>query len=104
MAQADMTLESFPWSLKSDVCNPYTFDLEHYARLWDDNSERLFVADSELRIKIIEVGERGESPHGSSIFGRHTNGLLARSEVLFSNCSELEGYIASSTFMGTRVM
>jgi hypothetical protein len=50
---------SYPLSLPSDVCDPYTFDLAHYARLLDDNSERLFVADTQLRIKVIEVGEQG---------------------------------------------
>jgi hypothetical protein len=49
----------YPLSLRPDGCDPYKFDLENYARLLDINSKRLFVADADLYIKVIEIGVQG---------------------------------------------
>ena len=39
--------------------NPYMFDSDHFEKLLTEHSERLFVGDHELQIKIVEVGHRG---------------------------------------------
>jgi len=36
------------------------FDSAHFENLLTQHSERIFVADNELQIKIVEVGNRGK--------------------------------------------
>ncbi len=56
----------YPQSLSPSICDPYTYDLVQYGRLLEENSSRLFVAEEEMRIKIIEVGlQGGQQPLGA---------------------------------------
>jgi hypothetical protein len=69
MEKVDSSLsESFSWPALSDACDPYTFDLAHYTRLLRDNSERLFVQDAQLWIKVIQVGEQGSWQYHCRLF------------------------------------
>jgi hypothetical protein len=46
-------------SLVDQACSPYIFDTNHFENLLSANSERTLVADDQLQIKLIEVGEKG---------------------------------------------
>ena len=50
---------AYPRSLHPERCDPYTFDVGHYEQLLQENSDRLFVANADIRIKVIEEGGKG---------------------------------------------
>jgi len=55
-----MAAQTNPASLVTTNHNPYMFDSAHFENLLTQHSERIFVADNELQIKIVEVGNRGK--------------------------------------------
>jgi hypothetical protein len=55
-------------SLVDQACSPYIFDTYHFEKLLSANSERTLVADDQLQIKLIEVGEKGISPRRNQIY------------------------------------
>ncbi|KAF2129906.1 hypothetical protein P153DRAFT_385138 [Dothidotthia symphoricarpi CBS 119687] len=38
------------------LCDPYVFDTSHFEHLLNENTKRVFVADEQVQIKLIEVG------------------------------------------------
>lgn len=54
-----MEAHAYLASLAAAPHDPYMFDTAHFENLLTENSARLFVADDELQIKIVEVGHRG---------------------------------------------
>jgi hypothetical protein len=55
-------------SLVDQTCSPYIFDTNHFENLLSANSERTLVADDQLQIKLIEVGEKGISPRRNQTY------------------------------------
>jgi hypothetical protein len=49
-----------PRSLPGQLCDPYVFDAAHFDDLLRANSERTFVQDDRLQIKLVEVGNKGK--------------------------------------------
>ncbi|KAH8655059.1 hypothetical protein BGZ60DRAFT_546694 [Tricladium varicosporioides] len=74
---------SSTWPFLSNLSDPYTFDLVHYTRLLEDNSDRVFVQDAQTYIKIIEIGKQ---------------------DLLFRSFMELDSYLKSSQFKGIRII
>ena len=56
-----MDTKTYPASLAATSHNPYMFDSGHFENLLTENSNRIFVTDSEVQIKLVEVGNRGTS-------------------------------------------
>lgn len=52
--------EMYPQNLSSAVCNPYAFDLKSYNQRLQFESQRIFLSNDELRVKVIEIGSRGQ--------------------------------------------
>lgn len=57
----NLLVESYPWSVSTNIHDPYLFDHAYYKCLIEDNSRRLFAEDEAFRIKVFEIGERGTS-------------------------------------------
>lgn len=56
-----MAAQSHPMSLAAQPCDPYIFDTNHFENLLNANSDRMLVPDNQCQIKLIEVGNRGNS-------------------------------------------
>ena len=52
--------EVYPQNLPSAICNPWAFDLKSYNQLLHFESQRMFVSNNELRLKVIELGKQGQ--------------------------------------------
>lgn len=51
--------EVYPQNLSPAICNPCAFDLKSYNQLLRVESQRMFLSNNELRLKVIEIGCRG---------------------------------------------
>ncbi|KAF2111930.1 hypothetical protein BDV96DRAFT_580879 [Lophiotrema nucula] len=78
-----MAAPNYPASLAPSQSDPYVFDTAHFDNLLNQNSKRLFVADDQLQIKVVEVGYR---------------------DWIFTNLTDLQVYLDSTQFRGTRIV
>lgn len=100
MDENSSVLES-SWPSASESCDPYTYDLAHYSRLLHENSNRLFVDDAELWIKVIEIGKPGRVSRNVLSW---TTWLTALPDQILKTFLDLESYLKSSSVTGTRMM
>jgi hypothetical protein len=94
---------SDPLSLQSEIINPFAFDIAHYNRLLDENSDRLFVTNTDLQIKILEIGS--SEPGGEYQVMFQINLLKKMSDSLFTKLEDFEDYLkVTNSNKTTRIM
>lgn len=91
-----------PASLADHACDPYVFDTCHFADLLSLNSEGTFVEDDQLKIKLIEVGNKSRSLMEQTSRGTPADDSPA--DWVFQSASDLHAYLKSSQFKGTRIL
>jgi len=103
-----MDAHAYPASLAAAPHDPYMFDTAHFESLLTENSTRLFVADDQLQIKIVEVGHRGNGvfPRVLGVLAVHIGTLKLKyaPDWIFTSLTDLQSYLESTTFQGTRIM
>jgi hypothetical protein len=97
-----MVNECCPASLVDHQCDPYVFDTSHSEDLLRLNSERTFVEDGQLQIKLIEVGNKGMSLMEQTSRGLPADDVPA--DWVFQTASDLHAYLKRTPFKGTRIL